>query len=123
VVPTTDLILSMAPIKGVALVTGASQGIGRAIALRLADDGYDVAINDIPRSKENLEKLSQEIQSKGRKTFSFVGDVSVEDDVKGMIAGTVAYLGSLDVVSPLLVAALHFPDLPYRWSLTREFAS
>jgi NAD(P)-dependent dehydrogenase (short-subunit alcohol dehydrogenase family) len=100
----------MVSIKGVALVTGASQGIGRAIALRLADDGYDVAINDIPRSKENLGKLSQEIQSKGRKTFSFVGDVSVEDDVKGMIAGTVAHLGSLDVVGLLLAAALHFPE-------------
>jgi NAD(P)-dependent dehydrogenase (short-subunit alcohol dehydrogenase family) len=89
----------MASTKGVALVTGASQGIGRAIALRLVDDGYDVAINDIPRSKENLEKLSREIQSKGRKTLSFVGDVSVEDDVKGMIAETVTCLGSLDVVS------------------------
>lgn len=84
---------------GVALVTGASQGLGRAIALRLADDGFDVAINDLPSAKDNLETLSKEILAKGRKTFTAIADVSVEADVEGMVATVVESLGQLDVVS------------------------
>lgn len=80
-------------------MTGASQGIGRAIAVRLAEDGYDVAINDIPRGQDNLAVLKDEIQAKGRKAFSTIGDVSVEEDVKAMIAGVVENLGGLDIVS------------------------
>lgn len=56
----------MSNLKGTAIVTGASQGIGRAIALRLADDGFDVAINDLSAAKDNLETLRQEIVAKGR---------------------------------------------------------
>ncbi|KAJ6452766.1 NAD-binding protein [Mycena sanguinolenta] len=43
--------------KGVVLVTGAAQGIGRSIALRLADDGFDVAVNDISKNSEKLDAL------------------------------------------------------------------
>jgi NAD(P)-dependent dehydrogenase (short-subunit alcohol dehydrogenase family) len=83
---------------GVAFVTGASQGIGRAIALRLAGDGFDVAVNDIPTGKENLDTLSQEIVDTGRKTCVLLGDVSVESDVEGMINAVVERMGRLDVV-------------------------
>jgi len=55
-------------LTGVALVTGAAKGIGRAIALRLAVDGFDVAINDIPSNKHNLDSLAGEIAEKGRST-------------------------------------------------------
>jgi NAD(P)-dependent dehydrogenase (short-subunit alcohol dehydrogenase family) len=85
--------------KGVAFVTGASQGIGRAISLRLADDGFDLAINDLPRAQNNLEELSKEIIDKGRRTFVITGDVSVDAEVDAMIASVVESLGSLDVVS------------------------
>jgi NAD(P)-dependent dehydrogenase (short-subunit alcohol dehydrogenase family) len=84
--------------KGVALVTGSGQGIGRAIALRLADDQFDVAINDIPPNKENLEILKAEIEAKGRRALIVIADVSQEEQVQGMVDSVVKTLGGLDVV-------------------------
>ncbi|RDB19762.1 L-2,3-butanediol dehydrogenase [Hypsizygus marmoreus] len=83
---------------GVAFVTGAAQGIGRAIALQLADDGFDVAINDIPASKDKLESVSKEIAAKGRRTYIAAGDVSVEANVELMFSDVVKSLGQLDVM-------------------------
>ncbi|KIJ62323.1 hypothetical protein HYDPIDRAFT_94665 [Hydnomerulius pinastri MD-312] len=83
---------------GIAIVTGAAQGIGRAISLRLADDGFDVAVNDIPANKENLETVSLEIAAKGRRTCQLVADVTDEEQVKGMINDVVKQLGGLDVM-------------------------
>ena len=90
---------------GVALVTGAAQGIGRAIALRLADDGFDVAVNDLPSAKDNLESLSQELIGKGRRTCIVPADVSVEAEVKSMVSAVVEELGELNVVRPRLQLA------------------
>ena len=84
--------------KGVSLVTGSGQGIGRAIALRLADDQFDVAINDILPNKKNLEILKAEIEAKGRRAFIVIADVSQEDQVQGMVDSVVKTLGGLDVV-------------------------
>lgn len=88
-------------VKGVALVTGSGQGIGRSIALRLASDGYDIGLNDIQANKNKLEVLSTEItqQYPGRRVCVLVADVSVEEEVKDMVDGVVAALGRLDVVS------------------------
>ena len=84
--------------KGTALVTGAAQGIGEAIALRLADDGFDVAVNDIASKKEELDKLAAAITQKGRRTVAILADVSAEEEVKAMIDTVVKELGGLDVV-------------------------
>ncbi|TFK33366.1 hypothetical protein BDQ12DRAFT_637590 [Crucibulum laeve] len=84
--------------KGVALVTGSSQGIGKAIALRLADDGFDVAINDIPSGKDNLQRVSDEIASKGRNVLICIANVSVDKEVKEMVEYVVNHLGRLDVM-------------------------
>ena len=89
--------------RGVAFVTGASQGIGKAIALRLAADGFDIAVNDIPAGKEKLDALSREIIEKGGKTCTLLGDVSVERDVEDMINAVVERMGRLDVVSSVSV--------------------
>ena len=82
----------------VALVTGAARGIGRAVALRLAEDGLDVAVNDLP-STPGLDELVREIESKGRRSIAVPADVSLEVEVEKMIRQVVENLGSLDVVS------------------------
>ncbi|KAF8881752.1 NAD(P)-binding protein [Infundibulicybe gibba] len=84
--------------KGVAVVTGAAQGIGRTIALRLADDGFDIALNDLPSKLDELGRLSQEISRKGGRSAVVVGDVSVEEDVKSLVSRVGAALGGLDVM-------------------------
>ncbi|KAJ6516904.1 NAD-binding protein [Mycena vitilis] len=84
--------------KGVALITGAAQGIGKGIALRLADDGYDVAVNDIPSNSENLDALVEEIKSKGRTSSKHIADVSQDAEVRGMVEQVVERHGGLDVM-------------------------
>ena len=83
----------------VAIVTGASRGIGRAIALRLADDGIDVAINDISALQEGIDKVVEEVRQKGRQAISVPADVTSEADVISMVEKTAKELGSVDIVS------------------------
>jgi NAD(P)-dependent dehydrogenase (short-subunit alcohol dehydrogenase family) len=89
--------MSTSASKGIALVTGAAQGIGRAIALRLADD-FDVAVNDLASNGPALGSLAAEIIGKGRRSCTLLADVSSEDEVKNMIGIVVTELGGLDVV-------------------------
>lgn len=98
----------------VALVTGAAQGIGRAISLRLADDGYDVAVNDLDIQSSQLEILSSEIRKKGRKSIVLLADVSSEEDVEAMVKRTVSELGGLDAVRSVLLSRIYF-SLCGRW--------
>lgn len=80
----------------VALVTGAGQGIGRAIALRLARDGADIAIVDINDAK--MQAVVAEVRAIGRKATTFKADVSKRDDVYAAIAHTEKELGGFDII-------------------------
>ncbi|KAF7369230.1 NAD(P)-binding protein [Mycena venus] len=84
--------------KGTALVTGAARGIGRVIALRLADDGFAVVVNDISDKSEDLAGLVDEIKAKGRASSSHIADVSLDDEVRGMVDEVVNKYGRLDVM-------------------------
>ncbi len=89
-----------------AIVTGCAQGIGRSIALRLAADGMNVTLNDLPVNLPKLEELAFEITtshpskaiSEGPFTHIVLGDVSESTDVQNVVKETVANFGALDVV-------------------------
>ena len=67
-----------------ALITGASRGIGRAIALKYASLGADIVIN-YSSNINSANELAQEIQNMGRKALVVSGDVSVFEDTKAMM--------------------------------------
>ncbi|KAI9063635.1 acetoin dehydrogenase [Trametes sanguinea] len=82
--------------KRVAIVTGAAEGIGRGIALRLAKDGYDLGLFDLPRAEQKLTAVAEEIRSTyGARVSTVYGDVSQEEDVKRLVDTVVQELGSL----------------------------
>ncbi|TKA74631.1 hypothetical protein B0A55_05963 [Friedmanniomyces simplex] len=82
-----------------AIVTGSARGIGKAIALRLAQDGYDVCINDIPANEPGAQEVAKQIQDIGRKACVAIADVSVYSEVEGMIQKSVKELGQLNTMS------------------------
>ncbi|MDW9573943.1 SDR family oxidoreductase [Sinorhizobium meliloti] len=81
-----------------ALVTGASRGIGRAIAIGLAQRGYDVVINDIERQKDALAGVAKEIETLGRRVLTVCADVSSKADLTAMAKAVGDAFGHLDAV-------------------------
>ena len=79
-----------------AIVTGAGQGIGKAIALKLARHGADVVVDDI--NPETAPQVVREIQALGRKAVAVVADVSKRDHVEKMIQTAVGELGGIDIL-------------------------
>lgn len=81
----------------VALVTGASRGIGRSIALQLAEEGFNVAVN-YAGNKEKAEQVVESIKEKGVEAFAIQANVANPDEVKAMIKEVVSQFGSVDVL-------------------------
>lgn len=87
----------MAGVAGrVALITGASQGIGRACALALAEGGASIAL--AARNEEKLAAVAKEIEAKGGQAAAFRMDVSNEDEVKAAIKAVLERFGKIDIL-------------------------
>lgn len=80
----------------VAVVTGGSKGIGKAIALSLADHGADVAI--AARGRDALDATNREIEARGRRAYAFQGDMSLETDIQTFVRGVIENMGRMDIL-------------------------
>ena len=82
----------------VAIVTGSARGIGRAIALKLAEVGADVVVNDIEAAVESLESVVKEIKALNRQSLAVTADVSSPEDVTHLIETAVREFGKVDIL-------------------------
>lgn len=80
----------------IAVVTGAGRGIGRAIALKFADEGADVVC--VSRTQENSEKVASEVRAKGRKAWAYPADVSDAKGVGELCDKILAETGRVDIL-------------------------
>ncbi len=80
----------------IALVTGGSQGIGRATALTLARCGADVAV--MARSLDKCEAVAEEIRALGRRALAVRGDLGSADEIKAAVEKTAAELGPISIL-------------------------
>jgi sorbose reductase len=90
-----------------ALVTGAGRGIGKILALGLADAGCDVSILEI--NLESAQKVAEEIKKMGRKALAFKADVTHKDEVEKAFASTAKELGGLDICLNVAGVCIHQP--------------
>lgn len=80
----------------IAIITGASRGIGRAIALAFAVAGADVAI--CSRNVDDLKPVAEEIEKHGRRAFARACDVTKKENIEGFVAETVSQFGRIDIL-------------------------
>ena len=80
----------------VAIVTGAGRGIGKAIALTLAEAGADVTV--VARTAKQIEQTAEEIHELGRKALAITTDVTKEDQVKRAVEQTISQFGKIDIL-------------------------
>ena len=81
-----------------ALVTGASRGIGRALAKGLAEAGFDVAVTDLPSQAAELAVTKAEIEAAGRRAYVYTMDVSKKREIEAMGQALLAAAGRIDVL-------------------------
>ncbi len=81
----------------VAIVTGSGRGIGRAIALKLAEVGATVVVNDIGEA-ETVESVAEEIKATGGQSLAILADVSLAEDVARLVEITVSTYGKVDIL-------------------------
>lgn len=96
------------------LVTGAARGIGRAVALMLAEGGLDVVVCDVACG-EDAQEVARAVRALGREAVIHEIDVSDREAVREMIAATVARFGRLDVVVTSHAHSVREPILEAHW--------
>ena len=103
------------------MITGASRGIGRAIAEQLSADGFDLTIS--ARTPESLNQVAEQLRSTGREVIAIPADMSIEEDVGVLADAHLEHYESLDLL--ILCAGIGFVgDLgtyPIRW-FDKQFA-
>jgi glucose 1-dehydrogenase len=80
-----------------ALVTGSDQGIGQAIAIRLAQEGADVVVN-YRKNRAGAEETCEQIRKAGRRTSAIQADVGIISDAQRVVTDSIAALGSIDIL-------------------------
>jgi NAD(P)-dependent dehydrogenase (short-subunit alcohol dehydrogenase family) len=90
---------SLFSLKGkVALITGGSRGIGRAIAFAFAEAGADLVVSSRNKRPPELEKVAEEIQAKGGKALAIPAHVGKKEDVQNLVQKTLKEFGRIDIL-------------------------
>lgn len=105
----------------VALITGGSRGIGRAIALRLAENGVDVVVNYV-RHKKDAEETAELVEQRGCRCLLVKANVAKEEDVKSMFGELENTFGRLDFLvsnaaSGVLKPAMELTERHWNWAM------
>jgi glucose 1-dehydrogenase len=98
----------------VALITGASRGIGRACAVALAEQGADIVIN-YHTHRDEAEAVANEIEALGRHTLLWQADVSRREQMEAMFAGAVEHFGRIDIAVANAGMSIREPVLTAKW--------
>lgn len=82
----------------VAIITGASKGIGKAIAIAFAREGAHLSLNFLQQPEDEVKKLTDELQSFGSRVITVRGDISKEETVKHLVEQTLNTFGKIDIL-------------------------
>lgn len=87
----------------VAIITGASKGIGKAIAVAFAKEGANLCVNYLRQTEEKDQQVLDELQRFGVKVTAVPGDISKEETVKRLVDQAIRTFGRIDILVTMLV--------------------